>query len=290
MRTKASNSNLEKVRRPARDVINAVLENMRQNLEPLKYSTLAPSRYLVYLHPNEYARLEGIIVILREQTIRALSEEIGARNRPSILRQYTQRILPGRNPRVEIPGGDWSVEFLPNPDGDIPEGDILVDSELLLPASPELGMGEHTRLVSTVHSGQRTTARQRATSQSFDPSSAMSFAKIEYDDTAGHHSYDVKDSVTIGRGGSAHRVDIRIVSSVDVSREHARIRRDARTGGFFLIDLSTLGTTLNGREVPRGYDEVDGARRENGAETLLPDKARIGLADTVYLSFCLVRS
>src|SRR5215469_12220012 len=43
MRPKVSNSNSEKSRRPARDVIDAVLANMRTNLEPLKYSTLAPS-------------------------------------------------------------------------------------------------------------------------------------------------------------------------------------------------------------------------------------------------------
>ena len=60
-------------RRPARDIIDAVVENMRKNLEPLRYSTLAPSRYTVYLHPDEYARLEGIVPILREQTMRALS-------------------------------------------------------------------------------------------------------------------------------------------------------------------------------------------------------------------------
>ncbi len=96
--------------------------------------------------------------------------------------------------------------------------------------------------------------------------------------------------MTIGRGGLAHPVDIKIASSVDVSREHARIRRDAQSGNFFLIDLSTLGTTLNGRHVPRGYDEVEGVRRANGSETLLPDQARIGLADTVYLSFSRVRS
>jgi hypothetical protein len=76
---------------------------------------------------------------------------------------------------------------------------------------------------------------------------------------------------------------------VDVSREHARIRRDPRTGRFFLIDLSSLGTTMNARHVPRGYAEVDGGKRENGTETPLPDQARIGLADTVYLDFNLVR-
>jgi hypothetical protein len=285
MRLNELNSSPEKVRRPARDVINAVLENMRNNLEPLKYSTLAPSRYHVYLHPAEYARLESIIVILREQTIRALSEEVRSMNRPSMLRYYTQRILRGNiqieNPRIEN-GGEWSVEFFSNADGDLKEGDILVDSELLLPVSPDLGIGERTRLVRTVHSGQRTTSRE-------PKRAAETFAKIEYDDTTGHHSYDVRKSVTIGRGGTAHPVDIKIASSVDVSREHARIRRDDLTGDFFLIDVSTLGTTLDGRHVPRGFDEIDGTRRENGAETLLPDRARIGLADTVYLSFSRMR-
>jgi pSer/pThr/pTyr-binding forkhead associated (FHA) protein len=99
----------------------------------------------------------------------------------------------------------------------------------------------------------------------------------------------VKDSVTIGRGGIAYPVDVRIVSSVDVSREHARIRRDPQAGRFFLVDLSSLGTSLNGRHVPRGYDDSDGAKRENGVETPLPQHARIGLADTVYLDFQVLR-
>ena len=289
MRPKVSNSNSDRTRRPARDVIDAVLENMRSNLEPLRYSILAPSRYLIYLHPAEYARLEGIVVILREETIRALSEEITARNNRSMLRQYASRILGGRHPQVENPGGEWSIEFLPDPDGDIREGDILVDSELLLPASPELGIGERTRRVTTMHSGQQTTSRKRVISRSSELSRSA-LAKIVFDDAAGHHSYDVTNSVSIGRGGKAYPVDIKIVSSVDVSREHARIRVDTQTGRFFLIDLSALGTTLNGRHVPRGYDEVEGTKRENGNETLLPDHARIGLADTVYLSFSRVHS
>src|SRR5262249_50529490 len=162
--------------------------------------------------------------------------------------------------------------------------------ELLLPANPEVGIGEHTRKVTTVHSGQQTTARKRLMLGPLsEPSGTRTFAKIAYEDAAGHHSCDVRDSVTIGRGGIAFPVDLKIVSSVDVSREHARIRRDPVTGGFFLIDLSALGTTLNGRHVPRGYAEVDGIKRENGTETLIPDQARIGLADTVYLSFSRVR-
>ncbi len=280
---------VEPNRRPARDLIVAVLENMRRNLEPLKYSTIAPSRYLVYLHPVEYSRLEGLIPILQEQTTRALAEELDRLNRPSFVRKYTERILGQPDIPVQSAAGGWHVEFLPDPDGDVAEGDILIVSELALPTSPELGAGERTRRIATVHSSRRTTTREQTVTDEDPRSLSHVFARIEYNDNAGHHSFDaVKDSITIGRGGITYPVDIRVVSSVDVSREHARIRRDAKTGRFFLIDLSSLGTTLNGRHVPRGYDEVDGTKRENGAETPLPDEARIGLADTVYLQFVVV--
>lgn len=263
---------------------------MRRNLEPLRYSTIAPSRYLVYLHAAEYARLEGIIPVLQAQAIRALTEELQRLNRYSSLRRYATRLVGAQGPPIENAGGEWHVEFFADPDGDVAEGDILVDSELLLPANPDLGVGERTRRISTVRSGHQTTARARTTSATVtsDASNAPA-GRIAYEDQSGHHSYDVaKDSVTIGRGGTTYPVDIRIVSSADVSREHARIRRDPATGRFFLIDLSSLGTTLNGRHVPRGYDEVDGSKRENNVETPLPDGARIGLAETVYLDFSVV--
>jgi pSer/pThr/pTyr-binding forkhead associated (FHA) protein len=165
------------------------------------------------------------------------------------------------------------------------EGDLLIDSELVLPARPDLGVGERTRRITTIHTGHRTTTREQTVNRA-PQAAAPVFARVIHDDTSGQHSHDVvKDSVTIGRGGIAYPVDIRIVSSVDVSREHARIRRDPQTGRFFLIDLSSLGTTLNGRHVPRGYEEREGAKRENGVETPLPDTARIGLADIVFLDF-----
>jgi hypothetical protein len=276
-------------RRPAGDIIDAVVENMRKNLEPLKYSTLAPSRYTVYLHANEFARLEGIIPILQAQTTRALTDELQKLNRRSRLDKWpVAKLLDrwrGLGSEVTSAGPEWQVEFLADPDGDMKEGDLLIDSELILPAMPDLGVGERTRRITTVHAGHRTATREHTLQRSPAPAPGP-FARIEYDDDAGRHAYElVKDSITIGRGGVAYPVDIRIVSSPDVSREHARVRRDPASGRFFLIDLSSLGTTLNGRHVPRGYDDVDGTKRENGAETALPDNARIGLADTVVLEF-----
>jgi hypothetical protein len=278
-------TSIDRPRRPARDLIAAVLENMRRNLEPLKYSTLAPSRYAVYLHPLEYARLESILPVVQEQTIRALAEELATLNRRTIIQRYAGRIVGKHTPPVESAGGDWHIEFLADPDGELAEGAILIDSELRLPVSLELG-GERTRRITTVHRGAHVTTRARTANRTCAAPAARVLAGLTYADDSGHHTFAiVKDSITIGRGGVTYPVDIRIISSADVSREHARIRRDAQTGAFCLIDLSSLGTTLNGRHVPRGYDEVDGSKRENGMETSLPDNARIGLADTVYLQF-----
>jgi hypothetical protein len=273
-------------RRPARDLIEAVVENMRKNLEPLKYSTLAPTRFTVYVHPTEYARLEGIIPILEGEAVRALADELQKLNRRSPVKRWLERLTRDHEPQIDNAGAEWRVEFRADPDGDLSEGDLLIDSELVLPARPDLGVGERTRRITTMHKGHRTTTREHTVNRAAQALASPVFARLIYDDTSGQHSYDViKDSVTIGRGGIAYPVDIRIVSSVDVSREHARIRRDAQTGRFYLIDLSSLGTTLNGRHVPRGYEEREGAKRENGVETPLPDTARIGLADVVFLDF-----
>lgn len=272
-------------RRAARDVIAAVVDNMRRNLEPLRYSILAPSRFTVYLHGHEHARLEGILPLLQEQTLRALAEELERLNRRSSVQRLLGRLKGGAEPEVRSASGDWHVEFLPDPDGEMKEGDLLVDSELVLPARPDLGVGERTRRITTVHAGQRTTAREHTASRVLMPSPTIA-ARLTFRDDSGDHTYEVtKESTTIGRGGAVYPVDVRVAASPDVSREHVRLRRDARTGAFFLIDLSTLGTTLNGRHVPRGVDEGEGTKRENGAETALPDTARIGLADIVFLDF-----
>ena len=275
-------------RRPARDLIDAVLENMRSNLEPLKYSTLAPNRFVVYLHPEEYARVEGIVPVLQEQTARALEDELRKLNNPPVYRRYIDRLTGGSTP-VENAAREWQIEFHPDADNELGQGDILIHSELMLPAASEdLGAGQRTRRITTVHVGQRTTRREETVSRTAATSASV-HARLHYEDNAGPHDFDItRDSIVIGRGGIAYRADVRIDSSVDVSREHARIRRDPGTGAFFIIDLSTLGTTLNGQRLATGYDATDGTKRENGMETPLTSGSRIGLADTVFLQFEIV--
>ena len=273
-------------RRQPREIIDAVVANMRGNLERLKYSTLAPSRYTVYLHPAEFERLETIVPVLCEQTIRALDEELRRINARPPAPRWMRHMAGEPEPEVRNAATDWHIAFMADPDGELKEGDVLVDSELLMPARPDLGVGEQTRRVAIVQSAHHATTIEHTICRSPAPSRLRLLGRLEYDDDTGHHFYDVTtDCFTIGRGGLAHPVDVRIVSSPEVSREHVRIRRDAASDRFFLIDLSTLGTTLNGRPVPKGFEDVDGAKRENGLETALPDVAAIGLAGTIFLEF-----
>ena len=270
-------------RRPSGALIDAIVENMRQNLEELKYATLAPSRYTVYLSAAEHTRLEGILPRLQAEAARALDEELGRINRPSWLRRKAAWLPGRRRPVAENAAPKWHVEFLVDADGELAApGDIIVHSDLMLAPDPELGVGERTRRITTVRMGDHSTTRAQVVASAPVPARA----RITYSDNAGEHTYEItRDQTSIGRGGKAFPVDLRLSTSEDVSREHARIRRDPASGQFFLIDLSTLGTTLNGRHVPRGVEERDGAKRENGAETVLPSRARIGLADTVFLEF-----
>jgi hypothetical protein len=275
-------------RRHAVELTDAVLENMRRNLEKLKYSTLAPSRYIVYLHSSEYGRLEGILPTVRQQTIRALMEELQALNRaPAWARLVPGFAAPPRVP-VENAARSWHVEFVPDADGELQDGDLLIESELQLPALPELGVGEGTRRVTTRVGADGSVTEGRADDRGTEPVRVL--ARLTYQDDEGPHAYDmVRSPITIGRGRGADRPDVVVAASADVSRLHVRIRHDPATGQFFLIDLSSFGTTLNQRHVPRGYDEHDGARQENGRETPVPDLARIGLADLVYLHFEIAR-
>jgi hypothetical protein len=272
-------------RRPARDLIDAVLENMRNNLEPLRYSTLAPNRFVVYLHPEEFARVESIVPILQEQTVRALEDELRKLNNPPAYRRYIDR-LTGTSMPVENAGREWQIEFHPDADNELAPGDVLIHSELMLPVNADdLGAGQRTRRITTVHVGQRTTRREETVNRTA-PASTLVYARLQYEDNAGPHTFEIcRDSVVIGRGGIAYKADVRIDSSVDVSREHARIRRDPHSGTFFIIDLSTLGTSVNGQHLPKGFDIADGTKRENGVESPLASGSRIGLADMVFLQF-----
>ena len=115
---------------------------------------------------------------------------------------------------------------------------------------------------------------------------ARGIAQVAYVDEQGPHIFVMrKDIVSIGRGGSAHWVDVQVTTGPRVSREHCRIRR-ADDGRFFLQDLSTWGTSVNGQRVkPYVHTSPAGQLEETGQEHELPRNARIQLADALLIEF-----
>src|SRR5580704_9443711 len=98
----------------AREIILEIVRNMREGLEPLHYSTLAPAIYHVYLHPDDLDRLRGIIPRILEESKRALDEELATLNRDSIADRL--KLSRRTSPKITPPEGGWQIHLLENTD------------------------------------------------------------------------------------------------------------------------------------------------------------------------------
>jgi len=269
----------------ARDIILEILRNMREGLEPLHYSTIPPAIYHVYLHPEDFDRLRAIFPRMQEDTRQALDAELSDLNRASLGERL--KLARKSGSKVVAPEGGWTVQFFPNTDDDVAPGDIVIYSELALPAKPEFGAGSMTKRINTRRLAGEATAATRKYEEQLPATKEMeAYATIEYQDKGGGQTYRMtKNQIVIGRGGRDYWTDLKLATVADVSREHVRLRRDAETGEFFIKDLSRLGTSVNGEKVPTSVEFVDGEKRDKNVEVKLPAQARIGLADVVFLEF-----
>ena len=274
------------VRRPAtaRDIILEVVRNMREGLEPLHYSSLPPSIYHVYLHPEDFERLRGIFPRMLEETRQALDDAMAELNRAPLGERL--KLARKSTPKVVPPEGGWRIEYFENTDEDVEAGDIVIYSELALPAKPEYGAGSMTKRINTRRMGGELTSSQKYEERLPETKEMEAYATIDYEDQNGRQTYRmVKNQIVIGRGGRDYWTDLKLTTLPDVSREHVRLRRDAQSGEFFIKDLSRLGTSVNGEPIPTSVEFVDGEKRDKNVEVKLPAVARIGLADVVYLEF-----
>jgi len=274
------------VRRPAtaREIILEVVRNMREGLEPLHYTTLPPAIYHVYLHPEDFERLRGIFPRMLEETRQALEAEMAELNRASLSERLKLARKPA--PKVVAPDGGWRIQFFENTDEEVEPGDIVIYSELALPAKPEFGAGSMTKRIHTSRMASESTASQKYEEQLPATQEMEAYATIAYEDQTGRQTYRMaKNQIVIGRGGRDYWTDLKLNTLPDVSREHVRLRRDPQSGEFFIKDLSRLGTSVNGERIPTSVEYLDGEKRDKNVEVKLPATARIGLADVVYLDF-----
>jgi hypothetical protein len=271
-----------------RAIILELVRAMRTNVEPLLFTTVAPARFFVYLHPSDHQRLGGIFPMITAQARRALDEEVRAWNARAKPSRIPKKWLGGDDPPppIEMPPDAWDIRFEADDEGEMAPGDIAIASELTLPAQPEFE-GSKTRRITTMRLGERTSTQELGGADASEPApSGTVYGTLAYEDQRGRRRVPLTSPViVVGRGGVGYWVDVKLDTSPDVSREHLRLRRDDGSGQFFLKDLSSLGTTVDGVPVPSSVEVVEGRKRDKGIEVPLPARARIGLANVIVLDF-----
>ncbi len=138
-----------------RDIIEELVERMRTESEPLRYTALAHGVYRVFLHRDDYERLSPARRSLVEEAGRALDEELdrlNARRAPApdqwgkIVQAATRLMKPAEPPLRRPPAG-WVIELYPDEDEELAPGHIRVTSELGQPPAQAILGGDPTHRV-----------------------------------------------------------------------------------------------------------------------------------------------
>jgi hypothetical protein len=273
-------------------VVHFILDEMEAGICPTYYSNLVPSIYDVYLVSDDFERLRPLETRIREEAVQALGEKLSALNRaadPKLKLPFG--VSRKQVKRYEILG-DWSVELHENTEDDALESPLIIHSTFPVATDSEDRVGTLTERVSKrrIDGQTSTTSTLRTSDADTRRAAGAAYAFLAYEDETGAHTYQLtKDVIKIGRGSPDHWVDLKLKTKKDISREHLQIRRDSSNGQLFIKDLSTLGTTVDGERIPPSIQRTNGEEVDANIEVRLPSKARIGLADVLFIDFRAVK-
>ena len=130
---------------------------------------------------------------------------------------------------IDVPPDGWEVSITADQDGDLARGHLGILSSLSMPVPAAYAGTPTTRIVRSVVSGGRRTSTTtdvpqvtaERTGAGVTPGEPGARARLTYEDDQGPHEFTMqKDSLVVGRGGSAAWVDVQVVTTAKVSREH----------------------------------------------------------------------
>jgi hypothetical protein len=271
-----------------RQIIFTLVRELRANVVPLTSKSLAPTHFVVYLNPDDHLRLAGVGTIIIDEATREMNAEIARLSQWSgrgwrLLHRILKPWAAAPPLPIDPSALQRQIELLPDPDAALPPGRFTVQTQL--PTAPAMDFAGTATVSVTggLPSGDTMAG-------AVPPAAARAcHARLSFQDEDGPHTFDIAGEKTlIGRGGQGVWVDVRVRGAVEISQEHVRIRRDARTGDFFIKDLSRNGTTLDGQRLPQGVIYAGDSKREpepQRDEVALPGHAEIGLAGSLTLTF-----
>jgi hypothetical protein len=265
------------------DIISELIRNADAGWFKVRYTVLVPCIFNVYLHPRDYELIQPVAELVREEAVRALKEHLSGLNKPPNARPFGKRFGSAGEPRPEykILEKQWVVQFHGDQEERLRPGEIEIYSELGSARPKDFGAGAMTTFITRHNAGDPVTAAAN------NEGARAVLARVRYQDSGMDKTFVMtSEEIVVGRGGKAVWVDLKLEGPADVSREHCRIRRDPKTGTFFIRDLSQFGTTVNGASIPNSVERVEGGEKvDRNREVPLPSPARITLADVCTLEF-----
>ena len=112
---------------------NAVRDELMLNLYPLPFSTLAPTVYHIYLHPEDFVAVEPIASRIVAQIEKALTTEVASLNDGMArqARRVLARLLKRDElPPIEVPTSGWEIHIQADRNGEIARGQLGIVSTL----------------------------------------------------------------------------------------------------------------------------------------------------------------
>jgi hypothetical protein len=271
------------------DIISELIRNADAGRFKVRYTILVPCIFNVYLHAQDYELIQPIADLIREEAIRALKEHLSHLNKPRTARPFGKRFGSAGEPRPEykILEKQWMIQFHSDQEERLRPGEIEIYSELGSARPKDFGAGAMTTFITRHNAGDPVTVAGSSEGAHDQVLARAVLARVRYRDSGMDKQFVMtSEEIVIGRGGKAVWVDLKLEGPADVSREHCRIRRDPKTGTFFIRDLSQFGTTVNGTAIPISAERVEGGETvDRNREVLLPSPAKITLADVCTLEF-----
>jgi hypothetical protein len=261
------------------DIISELIRNADAGRFKVRYTILVPCIFNVYLHRRDYDLIQPIAELIQDEAVRALKEHLSNLNKPRTARPFSKR---EPRPEYKILEKQWMIQFHGDQEERLRPGEIEIYSELGSARPKEFGAGAMTTFITRNNAGDPASA-----APSGEASHRPVLARVRYRDSGVDKTFVMtSEEIVIGRGGKAVWVDLKLEGPADISREHCRIRRDPKTGSFFIRDLSQFGTTVNGTSIPNSVERVEGGEKvDRNRELLLPSPASITLADVCTLEF-----
>ena len=266
------------------DLIAELIRNMEAGTFKMRQTVLVPCIYHIYLHPRNFEQLRPIVRHVEAEMKAALDEHLEQLNRGKLPGPLAKVMGGASGPEFKRLERTWTVELHPDDEGSLQAGEIEIHSELGSGEQEEFGEGAKTTLITKRESDGSATSRLEA---GHTAAASQAWGRLRWTDANGAPREFVlaKEHIVIGRAGRSFWADVQLEAPNDVSREHCRLRRDPATGTVLLKDVSAFGTSVDGQRVPSSMVERNGERVDGNIETPLPPRARIGLAEVLFLDY-----